>query len=199
MAVLSMISGGILFAIGAYQFWAKAPIPASKNHTDEINSPAASQAETDSDPKIDGLDFEKHIVQRFNKKFFTIKHWAGDKYVYGHYAEANMEPDLLFEFNLPQVSKQFAVECKWRSNWFKGGVSLSSEARLQRYRSFQEKKGVPVFIAIGLGGKASAPLKVFMVPLAAFQSEYIAEQQIRKFEKQNDKSFYLNADNMTLL
>ena len=75
MAILFMISGGILFAIGAYQFWAKAPIPASKNHTDEINIPAASQPETDSDPKIDGLDFEKYIVQRFNKKYFTIKQW----------------------------------------------------------------------------------------------------------------------------
>jgi len=48
--------------------------------------------------KKNGDDFEKFVVQKFDKKYFTIKEWAGDKYVNGKYAETTSQPDILFEF-----------------------------------------------------------------------------------------------------
>lgn len=34
-----------------------------------------------------GLDFEKFVVQKFDKKYFDIRNWAGDKFVEGRYAD----------------------------------------------------------------------------------------------------------------
>jgi len=45
-----------------------------------------------------GCDFKKFIVQKFDKKYFKIKQWAGDKYVDGVYADTNLDPDILVEF-----------------------------------------------------------------------------------------------------
>ena len=64
-----------------------------------------SELKTESETEIidyrkkKGDDFEKFIVQKFNKKFFRIKEWAGDKYVKGIYAETTPQPDLLLEFS----------------------------------------------------------------------------------------------------
>ena len=80
-----------------------------------------------------GYDFEKYIVQRFNKKFYKIKSWAGDKYVGGQYAESNMEPDILFELNLGRDSSQFYVECKWRKQYYKNGIEFATEKQFERY------------------------------------------------------------------
>ena len=33
-----------------------------------------------------GYDFEKYIVQKFSKNYFSIVEWTGDKYVNGTYA-----------------------------------------------------------------------------------------------------------------
>tara|TARA_R110002072_G_C7827472_1_gene523864 strand:+ start:151 stop:546 length:396 start_codon:yes stop_codon:yes gene_type:complete len=63
-----------------------------------------------------GLDFEKFVVQKFDKKFFQIRNWAGDKYVEGRYAETTTQPDIQLSLKLGANSYPFAVECKWRSN-----------------------------------------------------------------------------------
>lgn len=67
--------------------------------------------------KKSGDDFEKFVTQKFSRRYFKIKEWAGDKYVNGVYAQTTQQPDLLLELNLKKQSAEFSVECKWRRNF----------------------------------------------------------------------------------
>lgn len=48
-------------------------------------SDAESETEIIDYKKKQGDDFEKFVVQKFNKKYYRIKEWAGDKFVNGVY------------------------------------------------------------------------------------------------------------------
>ncbi len=77
-----------------------------------------------------GLDFEKFIILKFNKKYFKVKEWAGDKYVDGVYAETTLNPDMVLEFKLGDDTELFSVECKWRHNFSGDGVVIAKEFQL---------------------------------------------------------------------
>ena len=143
--------------------------------------------------KKKGDDFEKFIVQKFNKKYFRIKEWAGDKYVKGIYAETTPQPDLLLEFNLNKNKYLFAVECKWRQALYKGGIEFARKDQFNRYKNYGKTKNVPVFIAIGIGGKADSPKNIYIVPLQSIETNFIKIKELKKYEKNVDKDFYYNS------
>jgi hypothetical protein len=148
--------------------------------------------------KQKGDDFEKYIVQKFNKKFFRIKEWAGDKYVKGVYAETTPQPDLLIEFNLKNETALFSVECKWRQNLYKNGVEFASQDQFTRYQNFEKDRQIPVFLAIGLGGKASSPEKLFIIPLNQINSNFIYLKALEKYEKNPESNFFFDPETNTL-
>lgn len=143
--------------------------------------------------KKKGDDFEKFIVQKFNKKYFRIKEWAGDKYVKGIYAETTPQPDLLLEFNLNKNKYLFAVECKWIQDLYKGGIKFARKDQFNRYKNYGKTKNVPVFIAIGIGGKADSPENIYIVPLQSIETNFIKIKELKKYEKNVDKDFYYNS------
>jgi hypothetical protein len=143
--------------------------------------------------KKSGNDFEKFIVQKFDKKYFIIKNWAGDKYVKGRYAETTPQPDLQMEFNLNGERSLFAVECKWRKTE-KNGFDFATEAQLKRYKKFEVEMGMPVFVAIGMGGEGGDPERLFIVPLKKIDNNYITIDYLKKFEKQIDKRFFFDKE-----
>ncbi|MBI9037488.1 MAG: hypothetical protein JEY97_05075 [Bacteroidales bacterium] len=145
--------------------------------------------------KKKGDDFEKFIVQKFNKQFFRIKEWAGDKYVNGIYAETTPQPDILLEFSLKEKISNFAVECKWRQNFYKNGIEFANKDQFNRYKNYEKNKKIPVFIAIGIGGEADSPEYLYIVPLKIIESNFIHISELKKFKKNVDKDFYF--DNKT--
>lgn len=140
--------------------------------------------------KKKGDDFEKFIVQKFNKKYFHIKEWAGDKYIDGRYAQTTLHPDLLMEFHIGERTDEFAVECKWKSNITEKGIVFASKEQYSRYKRFEVERKVPVFIAIGLGGKALMPEKLYIVPLRLLTSNFVFPGTLEKFEKNDKKGFF---------
>ncbi len=48
-----------------------------------------------SDSQKKGEEFEKFIVKKFNKEYFTLKEWTSDKYIDGIYAESTRNPDIV--------------------------------------------------------------------------------------------------------
>jgi len=112
------------------------------------------EAETEiiDQSKRKGDDFEKFIIKKFNKKFFTIKQWASDKYVDGIYSVENQQPDIIVEFHLRDYIKKVAIECKWRSSFFQGSVQFSYDDQLKRYKEFEQKEDIDIYIALGIGG-----------------------------------------------
>lgn len=111
-----------------------------------------------------GLPFEKYMVSRF-KETSTLLHWTSDKIIDDVMAPDITDPDLLFRDKA--TGQLFAVECKWHySKIDERSVILASyRKQLDRYRSYQTEKMIPVFIAVGIGESGSDIDKLFVVPL----------------------------------
>jgi hypothetical protein len=145
-----------------------------------------------------GYDFEKFIVQKFNKKYFHIKEWAGDKYVNGIYADTTPQPDIQLEFSFKQETGDFSVECKWRQKLYKNGVEFATTEQLKRYRSFEKKQKNPVFIAIGIGGKAISPKQLYIIPLQEIDNNFIPIKELKKYEKKVNSDFFFDNEKKEL-
>jgi hypothetical protein len=139
--------------------------------------------------KKNGDDFEKFVIQKFAKKNYKIKEWAGDKYINGIYAETTLHPDFLVEFNFNNKSAEFFVECKWRHNYYKRGVEFATPGQFKRYKNFEKQREIPVFIAIGIGGKGNNPEKIYILPLNKVKSNFIPLDILNRFNIQIDKDF----------
>lgn len=147
--------------------------------------------------KEKGDNFEKYIVQKFSKKYFTIVEWAGDKYINGKYAETTLQPDLKIKFKYNDISVDFAVECKYRSDYYKNGIEWCSERQLQNYKKFAIEKNMIVFIAIGVSGLATEPNELYIIPLEEVQTNFLTKDLLIKFKKTNLKENNLYFDYKT--
>jgi hypothetical protein len=142
-----------------------------------------------------GYDFEKFIVQKFDKKFFKVMEWTSDKFVDGVYSKKNEDPDILLELKANGKLYTFAVECKWRQTLLPEGIEFAGKEQFQRYKKYEESKDIPVFVAIGIGGKASSPNKLFVVPLRKLSSNFIDREKLQIFTKSVDGDFYYDLKN----
>jgi energy-converting hydrogenase Eha subunit C len=140
--------------------------------------------------KKSGDDFEKFIVKKFDKKYYKVKEWAGDKYIEGIYAETTLQPDLVMELNLEYSSATFAVECKWRSRVIGNGLNVATKEQLERYKAYGEEKNMPVFMAIGLGGEGAAPKHLFIVPIQKVTEDYMNIKTLYRYKHSNGNLFF---------
>lgn len=175
----------------------------SKSILDDIKTKLAintdvNETELVNQNKKKGDDFEKYVAQKFDKKYFTIKSWAGDKYVNGVYAQNTLQPDLLLDFSFKGQHTSFSVECKWRSKFYKNGIEFASESQLKRYKCFAKKVNHPVFIALGVGGKANEPESLFILPLNQLESNFISKDQLDIYSKQTSKNFFFDSETKKL-
>lgn len=148
--------------------------------------------------KKSGDDFEKFVVQKFSHNYFRLKEWAGDKYINGIYAETTLQPDLVMEFSLKGEISQFAVECKYRSDFHKGGIEFATMEQCHRYSDFAENRNIPVFIAIGVGGKPDNPQYFYVVPLSELDSNFIDGRTLEKYGKNSKSNFFFDPKTETL-
>ena len=148
--------------------------------------------------KKSGNDFEKFIVQKFSPKYYKIKEWAGDKYVEGRYAETSTQPDLLMELNTKGKSHIFAVECKWRKRYGQSGIEFATDDQLERYKKYEKDKGIPVFIAIGIGGEGDNPEQLYVIPLKRLKYRTIGKDYLVQFEKEKGNDFFYDNEKQLL-
>jgi hypothetical protein len=150
--------------------------------------------------KEKGNDFEAFIVRKFSKKYFELLDWAGDKYVDGIYAATTTQPDLKMRFKLKDVEVDFAVECKYRSVLPSTGVEWCTESQLKKYRNFAKEKNMPVFLALGIGGLASQPEELFIVPLAKIETVLLSGVFLNIYKKKDfrDHNLYFDCDKLSL-
>jgi hypothetical protein len=145
-----------------------------------------------------GIEFEKYIVQKFSKHYFTILDWTGDKFVKGYYAQSSLEPDLKMRFTLQQNSVDFAVECKYRSSFFNDGMDLEKR-QLAQYQKFAAEKKMNVFIVLGVGGTPKEPQELFIIPLEKIETPFLDKPFLMAFKKSNPKAnFFFDAPTQVL-
>ncbi|MDR0606654.1 MAG: hypothetical protein LBG80_20475 [Bacteroidales bacterium] len=144
-----------------------------------------------------GIDFEKYVVEKFNKKYFSIKKWRGDKYVNGRYAEDTPEPDLLIEFKLGESKSVFAVECKWRQYYYKKGFEFSQKD-FDKYKQYERKTNTPLYIVIGVGGTGENPDKLYLFNFHKIKYNYIKMEMLSRFEKDKTDNFFYDIKDKVL-
>ncbi|GAA4315268.1 hypothetical protein GCM10023183_35790 [Nibribacter koreensis] len=146
-----------------------------------------------------GENFEKYVVKKFNREYFTIKEWTSDKYVDGIYAETNQHPDLVVELALRSKKKSFSIECKWKQSLYNNGIKVATEEQLNRYKKFELERGIPVFMAVGISGEPSRPKELYIIPLKELKNNFIHINDLKKYEKENiEEGFFFDMEEETL-
>jgi LPXTG-motif cell wall-anchored protein len=162
----------------------------------EINTVKdAVQEETEAEK---GRAFENYVVSRFNKEYFELKEWRSDKYHEGVYATSSQLPDLEYHFRTKSQFAKFAVECKWRAEFFKGRIEWAKGYQLSNYRDYERKRNIDVFVIIGLGGTPENPQSVYVVPLREIRSNVLTEHQLKQYYRYKQGNFFLNVGPMIL-
>ena len=146
-----------------------------------------------------GMEFEEWVVSRFDNRYFRIKDWRGDKGAFGRHVDSSRLPDLELEFRHKEANKQFAVECKWRKNYYKDGIEWSYPDQIECYRSFASEKNLPVFIVIGLAGTPGDPNTVFVVPLHEIDGPFLTREFLNLHRRSNpNRNFFLDLQTESL-
>jgi len=149
--------------------------------------------------KENGDIFEAYIASKFDKQYFTLTDWTGDKYVNGVYAQTTLNPDLKMKFKLRDVEQDFAIECKYRADYYQNGVNWAKEKQFENYKNFQNRSKIPVFVAIGVGGKSNSPNDLFIISLNDIEHTFLTYNFLSKYRKANlDDNFFYNHKDLKL-
>lgn len=197
IGTILMVVGASFIGVGAYvQFKPQAAIAREVETTSPTQDTPKYVAQYTQTPEQKGYDFEKYIVTCFNKKYFTVEKWTGDKYVDGQYDPSNMDPDIVMKLTLAnKESHSFAVECKWRSHFKDDVLQVASNAQLKRYLSYSRKNNLPTFVAVGVGGAPNSPKHLYIVPIQALQYGDARKSYLEKFEVEADGKLYYDVEN----
>ncbi len=129
-----------------------------------------------------GSRFEKFVTSLFPEDQYVILDRTRDTGKrLGRYVESDKNPDLLFKKR--STGESFAVECKWRGAWTKApgyedsGIAWKTEWTL-RYGDFGRKLGVPVMLALGIGGTPEKPQEVYLVPIDKLRWNFIKQSYV---------------------
>ncbi len=173
------------------------PVPEKSNeylYTQQSSNKHSFISNSD-EAKIKGNAFENFIVKKFDTSHFKLIEWRSDKYHEGIYAASNHLPDMEWKLNHPMsVPGTFAVECKYRSGMINGYLEIAKDYQLNNYRTYQRDKKIPVFIVLGLGGTASQPAELYIIPLNNLQTGKVYSYLLQQFVKKKvDGTFFYNA------
>lgn len=91
----------------------------------------------------------------------------------GVVAESCKNPDLHVEQKRGNSEIDYYLECKYRSKWDDNGEIRFEDWQLDRYRQFQRDNHRKVLIALGVGGKSSAPETFMIVPIDSIKGNTI--------------------------
>jgi len=73
------------------------------------------------------------------------------------------EPDFFVKYK--PNGDEFYLKCKFRTYLYRGHFDWAREDQLDIYKEFAEETGKPVYFALGLGGCADDPDRVYVMPL----------------------------------
>jgi len=141
-------------------------------------------------PEEKGKRFEEFVIERFDLNYFTIVEkshsWETNE---KHFVESSKNPDFLLRYNPSR--EEFAVECKYRSRLNQDGMlECCKPYQFQRYKEFMQKRNVPVFIVVGLGGSDDKPDDLYVIPLRDMKHPTLYKSAFMPFSKNPRNNFF---------
>jgi len=147
-----------------------------------------------------GRLFEEYIKDLFNQDSFKVKRWRRSALIPPNTFISDISyPDLELIF-VGNNNYPFAVECKWRRAFdYNGKIDWASDEQIKTYLDFERKRSMPVFIAIGVGGSASNPKKLFVTPLCNLIGyPEVYEHQLIKYKRKPTQRFFFDTVQLRL-
>lgn len=136
----------------------------------------------DENPAEIGQRFEGWVVNHFDRRYYTLNEWRGDKYINGRYAESSLKPDLELTLHRREGDYRLAVECKFRGKMY-DGLQISNPSQLKRYKDFAQQSGIPVYIVLGIGYNPAWPQEVYIVPLEDMTTGVVNVYDMLKYKR----------------
>ncbi|WP_233564700.1 hypothetical protein [Methanohalophilus sp. RSK] len=144
-----------------------------------------------------GDSFEQFVADKFSKKYFSIVDWTTDvTRKYNRKVESNSNPDLCFRYT--PNDDRFAVECKFRSGLYQGGISWCKKYQMDKYKEYSENNDIPLYIVIGLGGSPESPERMFCIPIEEAKYTKLYPSIFENYERNTDELFFWDAENKNL-
>lgn len=150
---------------------------------------------------IKGYQFEKYIVSKFDRNYFCLFFWNGDKRADGIYPVTSSNPDLEYDYRDAGSIISFAVECKWRSQFVNNQVQWAEHDQIEQYKRYERSSGRIVFVVLGVGGEPNDPQEMFTVPLSKIprHMDMLTAEFLAPYKRQNlQANFFLNKQAMRL-
>lgn len=176
MPIILIILGAILIVAGLLLFNSKSREgDADERHTladSLLTSPDSVQfRNTLSENERKGQQFEDYIISRFAPADYSLIEKVNDYTSRHHATERSKYADLVFRKEA--TKEDFAVECKYRSDWItsKGKPALTwvEQRKIDDYNQFSNDRNIDVIIVFGVGGTPDNPGEVFALPLRMLQ------------------------------
>ncbi|PIN77657.1 hypothetical protein COV15_01600 [Candidatus Woesearchaeota archaeon CG10_big_fil_rev_8_21_14_0_10_34_12] len=142
-----------------------------------------------------GHKFEKYALDLFEPEYWEIENIAADiSSEIERKVKSDSDPDIIVKNK--QKNLKFALECKYRSDFFIGkngkrGLVWAKDYKIGKYQKFEEENGFPVYILIGVGGFPSKPERTFLIPLKALNYSWATEDYLQKFQIKVNEPFRL--------
>ncbi|GCC11828.1 hypothetical protein IPdc08_01891 [archaeon] len=138
-----------------------------------------------------GKLFEDYVKSKFSKRYFSVEYQT-PSYEDNQtgFINASNRPDFTLKYMPKGI--YFSVECKYRSNLYKGKYNWTKKKQMDRYKQFMEEEGHPVFIVMGLGGEPNNPEKMYCVPLKDIKYVGLYPSFLDPYERDLDKFFFLD-------
>jgi hypothetical protein len=166
-----------------------------------IYAPASTNSHTSQDNFDKGKAFEEYVIHLFNEHSFRLKiHRAAVKFTDTYFPADLFNPDLEMELVFTGPKKyRFAVECKWRKKFKNGRIEWAKDVQIVSYRKFQDQVRIPVFVAIGIGGRPASPDKLFVTPLNnIWMHNEVYESDLIHFKRKPTHKFYYDIRQLRL-
>jgi hypothetical protein len=154
---------------------------------------------------VKGRLFEIFSARIWNNDYRTIiKDWTPDKgFNEGIYVESNGNPDFIV--HLKEKNTSVSVECKYRSKFtttkfskHKIFTNFDKNEKIERYKKYQQKYGIKVYILLGIEGMPENPKYLYLVPLDELDNTKIKYSAFNNFMTTKNKlePYKINANTL---
>jgi hypothetical protein len=154
---------------------------------------------------VKGRLFEIFSARIWNDDYRTIiKDWTPDKgFNEKIYVESNGNPDFVIYLKEKDIS--VSVECKYRSKFTTTKFSqqniftnFDKNHKIERYKKYQQKSGIKVYILLGIEGIPEKPKYLYLVPLDELDKTKINYSSFDNFMTTKNKleSYKIQADTL---
>jgi hypothetical protein len=151
--------------------------------------------------QIKGYEFERYVVSKLDRNYFTCIYWRGDKLVGNIFPVSNSYPDLEFDYKDSVNEISFAIECKWRKSYFENGISWARHSQIEQYKNYERESKRKVFVVIGIGGTPGDAGDLFVIPLSDIPRhlDHLSAEFLQPYKKRSiQNNFFLNKNSMRL-